>query len=89
MTAKATSNMPRGRKEFSPNGISSTICTRGTGRFRAIVSVVDRDRVEERKKDSRTCTYCRRLSARDTVSGPLERLTITCPPLPAGLKSDK
>lgn len=43
----------------------------------------DRDKWEERKKDSRTCTICRRLSARDTVSGPLERLTITCPPLPA------
>lgn len=49
----------------------------------------DRVRWEKGTKGSRTCTICRRLSARDTVSGPLERLTITCPPLPAGLRSDK
>lgn len=28
--------------------------------------------------------FCRRLSARDTVSGPLERVSITCLPLSAG-----
>jgi hypothetical protein len=50
----------------------------------------DRDNEGQRgggQEDSRTCTSAGSLSARDTVSGPLERLTITCPPLPAARPS--